>query len=684
VELQAGPLTALLEDGDLRYIRLGDREIVRRVCIAVRAVNWDTAHGIRSELNIDRGGDRFSVSYASRHCLRDIAFRWLATIEGTADGTITFSMRGIAEAPFEYGRIGVCILHPPATCAGRPYRAETPDGSVEGLLPTLIEPQLKDRGVSLPLFPWFSGLQIALDGVEVNFDLEGDRFGMEDQRNWTDASFKTYSTPPIRGRRHAMALGDILGQRVTISVSGPAVDEERARMTRVRGPVRPGRAGELTPPPAPRDEGPPSTLLLGPELGVPMPHLGLGIAAHGEPLSPREVDLLGRLRLDHLRADLRLWESARPAALEHAAGQAAALSCGLELALFVSDDGEAELTTLAEAVRAAPLDGVAVTRVLVFHEPGAAWETTAGRWVELARDRLSPLLQATKFGGGTNGYFAELTRMRPEISAMDIVSYTANPQVHALDEASLAENLEALATTVRSARTFCGDREIAVSRLTLKPPFNQDEPEAHPVAEGELPSSVDPRQVSLFGAGWTVGALKYLAEAGAASVTLYETTGWAGVIERERGCAVPDLFPSRPGMVFPMYHVLADLARWNGTGRPAACLSSDPLSLVGLAVRYVPGSDVAGWHGPPGGPGRGWGLLIANLGDTPRPVCIRRVDGPIARNVRARYLDSNTVYDAMFKPDQFRARWSTLETHGGDLSLDLSAYALACIEIAEA
>ena len=36
VELRAGPLSVVFEDGGLRYIRYGDREVVRRIYVAVR------------------------------------------------------------------------------------------------------------------------------------------------------------------------------------------------------------------------------------------------------------------------------------------------------------------------------------------------------------------------------------------------------------------------------------------------------------------------------------------------------------------------------------------------------------------------------------------------------------------------------------------------------------------------
>ena len=75
-----------------------------------------------------------------------------------------------------------------------------------------------------------------------------------------------------------------------------------------------------------------------------------------------------------------------------------------------------------------------------------------------------------------------------------------------------------------------------VSPVTLKPRFNANatEPEAVNTPR-ELPVSVDPRQMSLFAAAWTLGSIKYLAESGASSVTYYETTGWRGVMETEAG-----------------------------------------------------------------------------------------------------------------------------------------------------
>jgi hypothetical protein len=244
---------------------------------------------------------------------------------------------------------------------------------------------------------------------------------------------------------------------------------------------------------------------------------------------------------------------------------------------------------------------------------------------------------------------------------MDCVSYTANPQVHAFDEASVVENLETLPATVATARSMSGDRDIVVSRLTLKPPFNQaaTEPEPPP-APGELPSYVDPRQMSLFAAGWATGGVKYLGESGAASVTLCETVGWTGLLERESGSPAPARFRSRPGMVFPIYHVLADLTEWRD-GTLVECASGDPLAALGLAVRRPDG----------------WGLLVANVTPLARRV---RVTGPAFASARVRHLDAATGPDAAFSPERFRGSWAPLSVGPDGLELELAPYAIACVE----
>lgn len=186
--LRAGDLTALLVDGDLRYLASGRSEYVRRIHVAVRDACWETIPGERTREFVEEVGDGFRAGFESRHRAADLAFSWRCAIEGRADGAISYSMDGIAESDFTYMRIGLCVLHPIEEMAGRPFRAETPDGAVEGTLPRLIGVQEFDGEGFPPLFPPFNSLTIVLaDGGQLRLEFEGDTFETEDQRNWTDA-----------------------------------------------------------------------------------------------------------------------------------------------------------------------------------------------------------------------------------------------------------------------------------------------------------------------------------------------------------------------------------------------------------------------------------------------------------------------------------------------------------------
>ena len=67
----------------------------------------------------------------------------------------------------------------------------------------------------------------------MRFDFEGDLFEMEDQRNWTDGSFKTYSTPLALLLAEGGEPGQAIRQRVMMRRcparrgSGPTADSAR-------------------------------------------------------------------------------------------------------------------------------------------------------------------------------------------------------------------------------------------------------------------------------------------------------------------------------------------------------------------------------------------------------------------------------------------------------------------------
>jgi hypothetical protein len=97
---------------------------------------------------------------------------------------------------------------------------------------------------------------------------------------------------------------------------------------------------------------------------------------------------------------------------------------------------------------------------------------------------------------------------------------------------------------------------------------------------------------------------------------------------------MPEHFPSRPGQVFPLFHVLADVAGW-ADGRILQVDTSHPLTVVALAVE-----DAVGRH-----------ALVANV--TPHPQRVL-VSGLGAR-VTARVLDEASGAWALDDQARFRA-----------------------------
>jgi hypothetical protein len=257
--------------------------------------------------------------------------------------------------------------------------------------------------------------------------------------------------------------------------------------------------------------------------------------------------------------------------------------------------------------------------------------------------------------GGTNGNFAQLNQASPDVTGMDGVSYPINSQVHSSDEASLVEALQGHADTVTTARHLSLGLPVCVSSVTLKPPFNQvaSEGEAAP-PPGELPPPVDPRQMSLFCAAWTLGSLTALTCGGAASATYYETMGWRGLLESASGSALPDKFLSQPGMVFPVYHVFADLAA-AGAAQAAPVATNRPLAVTGL--RLDSGTQSI--------------YLLANL--TPETQSVT-MESLISGDASLRRLNDQTAAAAMFDPTHFRSSSEPISIERTTLSLTLLPY----------
>jgi hypothetical protein len=630
--LRAGPVSAVLENGDLRYIRLGDVEIVRRLYVAIRDRNWDTIPPNYTTFRVDDQGDHFRVELAAEHISADVDFAWSGSIEGSSDGTIRYTLDGAPRKPFLRNRIGFCVLHP-SDLAGVPARTETPDGPVEGQFPDLISPHQ-------PFFDMQSITHPAGDGAEATIRFEGDLFEMEDQRNWTDASYKTYSTPLRIPYPVEVDPSTRITQAVTISVSGKLPG---ARM-----------AGETPMPSVTVDFSDTK----------PLPPIGFGAGLAGT-ISPDDMGRFRALEPAHLWENLDLGSDAWQDRLHEAADRATALNTSLDLSVIAAP-GNAGWDELARVVQETEAP---VGRVFAFppvSEPVTFPRTdlaTHPETLDAARQAFRPTGSTALIGGGARSYFTELNRAMDflPVDELEVVTYPLNPQVHASDNLSMIETLIAQGETVRSAKALVPGAPLIVGPVTLAPPFNPNATGPEPeTPEGQLPAPVDPRQLSLLGAGWTLGSIHRLADAGADGLTDYELYGWRGLGERRQDLTHRELFPSEPGQLFPLYHIFAAASDFAG-GQIARVEISDPLQVEALALRNDDGDAR---------------VLIASFAEESIDVALALSD---LSDATIRYLDESTYGNAVDDPHFFRNGKDVLHLEEARAVIHLFPFAIACV-----
>jgi len=210
--LRAGPLSLLLEDGDLRYIKYGDHEIIRRIYVAIRDRNWGTVPNVISNFSAEIHDDSFRITFDVTNCQGEIDFSWRGSLTGDSDGVIEARMDGVAHADFMKNRIGFCILYPSELSGAAARVTHSSSATEEATLPEDVSP-------NQPVLPFgdMNGLAHRVQpGLWADVRFAGDIFEMEDQRNWTDASFKIFCTPLSLPYPAPIKAGEPVVQSVTL------------------------------------------------------------------------------------------------------------------------------------------------------------------------------------------------------------------------------------------------------------------------------------------------------------------------------------------------------------------------------------------------------------------------------------------------------------------------------------
>jgi len=485
--LASGAWTAMLVGDELADIRFAGRLVLRAVRAVVRDQDWGTlVPSIRSVEAIDsNGGTHLALDL--EFCGRDANYAGCLTVCVSREG-VDVAFDGKALEDFQSNRIGLVVLHP-TTDAGREVSVISPDGgTVAARFPEVISADQPFMEVAA--MKWVDA------GTVFTLGFVGDTFETEDQRNWTDASFKTYSTPLSRPFPVGVRAGEAVRQSIRLEAS--PVDD---------GGQSPAWAGE----PRPRAKAAISEL---PEGRVPALALGAGEFAGALPPIPG---------LDAILVELEGPSSGWAATLKGASDEARVHGAGLDV--------RAVTRTPDRVVTALQGYFGRVRRLAVFDPASHVAEPEP-------LSELTTALDGTEFCGqllaGTRAHFAELNRSSGRTSSgADAMTFSITPQMHSTEAAHIIESAPIQRVAAQNALRIGAGRPVHVGPITLRPRFNAVATSKATGHDGGRFGGweADELQHEPFTAAWTLASIAALTLDGVASVAYFQTDGPTGVLD---------------------------------------------------------------------------------------------------------------------------------------------------------
>jgi hypothetical protein len=561
IPLNAGPLALTLRGSKLWHLRSADAEVWHGVAFLFRDADWGTPEPIVEHIEQTLSDSAFDVRIAGRFAV-DPAIDFALHIEGDQTGRITFTGEACPRADILASRMGLCVMHPMSACGTRIEVEHTDGRTSRSTFPTLI-----------PAWPPFMLIRALrheyAPGCWAHCAFDGDAFELEDQRNNSDASFKTYSRSNLMPRPYWLRAGVPIRQSVELQLetqsdtaSGAAIANARSGNSPAARGMALGVASEMAP----------VRVGVAAADGGVMPAVGIEIAASDASAGDAVHAALRALRPAHLH----LAVDANAAAVDWHGVRRLLTIADAELRLDVAIDyaDPDALHSLGRTLRDA---GVAPSRVAVF--PSEA------RCLDAARDAFSGAL----IGGGTPHFFVQLNRSE-RLGACEFLSFTTSPIVHGADDESVMLTLQSLPSMIGTLRAAYPDARFAVGPSLIgarRSPLGR-QPRTDGLHRVALARS-DPRCRGLYGAAWALGYVAQFARAGVDALTLMSLTGDSGVVADDvRGIAVRH----------PVYWILQRVCR---PARVSEVVTSDSTRIAAIGLCRSGESE----------------LLLANLtGDT--------------------------------------------------------------------
>lgn len=456
----------------IRNVTYQGAQIIDLLYTAIRPWDWSTLDPEEHNESVEISGENCIVTISDR--INSALYgKLVLTLQPNGKFTINYQLTGLDT--FEINRWGVCFCLHTGDWMGSTVSA---GGDSYELLKD-ISPQRVIDGVTQGLFPASKDMHfIAPDKRSLKVVSTGKVLEAEDQRNWTDNTYKIYSGSLAEPRPFVIEKGMVWEQLVVFEVTAPV-----------------GAA-------------PDGTKIIAKEIPS-LPRIGMQF--NTEPLLPND-DLekaLFILDIDHIRINEEALTAQKIATVSKS-------GLALEAALLSSNGGD----LLAREVEHLSARIPAGSRLLVHRQ---------AREIVQEQD-LPKNTSLNSYIPGTDAYLVDLHRNKYHFG--NAVSYSMAPTVHSTDPETIFKTLYTQKESIEFAQKYLAP-QVSISPITFSTRGN---PETGHLRENRatIAQPEMARQIkNLSAAAWTLGSIFALASAGAYSGTWHELFGEFGVIYPE-------------------------------------------------------------------------------------------------------------------------------------------------------
>lgn len=524
-----GALSIDIVDGDIGPVCLNERTLIRGIQFVTRDPHWirlrwhcqdpvlttrDTEHVITLAGSVDHGAARFD-----------------AVLELVVRSPTAFDVRldGRWSEAVQLNRQGLVVLHP-AAAAGLPAgRLGAPLATDPPTLPAELAPHQPYRDLV--------DFRHALPGGErVTFRFRGETFEMEDQRNWSDASFKTYCPPLGPPLPYRLGPGSVQTQRIGIEIEAPAT---------------------------------PVVLKNFELIDLVLTRSGTFVPTIGQALDNGETPAFPAIALT-------VQSDSVPDTLASLAGN------NRDVMLNIHLDAADPFGQLSRLATHCGELAVSPNRIALFAAQNRTLEPSA---ISAAREAFP----RARIGGGTLAHFIDLHRDPARLDGLDFATHALCPVVHDPAHRAVLETVGQLPLLLSTGRQVAGTRDYVIGHAGLSLPFRPDgsrtiaAPDDHHVTSNRS----DPRDKSALGRAWCIGFLSAAAAAGVPRV--YLSSGLSHTMagfSQASGASAMSCTPSQSGTVAAF--------GWEDGGRRHLAIAN--LTEKTKTVVLEPDDDIGSWE----------------------------------------------------------------------------------------